>query len=54
MKQFLLSLLSRKLWLAISAAIVCVVNKDYTALAAVVIGYFTANAYEAKVTAPKV
>ena len=48
MKVFLESLLSRKLWLAIAAGIVCIVNKDYNALAAVVIGYFGANAYEAK------
>lgn len=50
MKVFLNSLLSRKLWLAIAAAIVCVVNKDYTALATVVIGYFTANLIDTKVS----
>lgn len=46
MKEFLQSLLSRKLLLAVAALLTCIANDQWPEAAAVVIGYFGANAYE--------
>lgn len=50
MKVFLESLLSRKLWLAIAALIVFVVNEQWLEAMGVVLGYFGINAVDTKLS----
>jgi len=49
-KVFLASLLSRKLWLAIAALIIFIVNKEYNQAMAIVLGYMGVNAVDNAVT----
>jgi len=46
--EVLANLLSRKLWLAVGAFAAFMAAEKYLEAAGVVIGYFGANAYEAK------